>query len=74
MNHLNRDRAQQVITNMTKEWETIHQLAKQAGLTVGTMVRYLVQGKKHGLLENRMLNGRFGCRIPEWRKKENKTK
>jgi len=65
-----RDRAFHVIANMTSEWQTTHYLAKQARLTVRTMVRYLVQAKKHGLLENRMLNGKYGSRIHKWHKRE----
>ena len=66
----NRDRALSVINNMTDEWCRIHVLAKQARLTVGSMVRFLVQAKKKGIVENQQLNGRHGLRIGEWRRKE----
>lgn len=65
----NRERALQVIDGMTTE-ASVHGLAKQAGLTVRSMTRFLVQEKKRGVLENRQLNGRYGSRICLWRRVE----
>lgn len=67
----NRERALQVIDGMIGE-SSVHNLAKQAGLTVRSMVQFLTQAKKAGVVENRMLNGRHGVRICLWwRKMEN---
>jgi len=62
-----RDRALQVIDNMTDECSA-HVLAKRAGLALGTMIRFLVQEKKRGNVENRTSNGRHGSRIGLWRR------
>lgn len=70
MQHSNRARALSVINNMTGDWCRIHELAKQARLTVGSMVRFLVQAKKRGVVENSQLNGRHGLRVGVWRRKE----
>lgn len=64
----NRERALQVIDDLTGEWRRVHDLAKKARLTVRTMTRYLTQEKKAGRVENRLLNGRHGSRICEWRR------
>lgn len=67
MNRSSRERALQVINNMTDECSA-YVLAKRAGITVRTMIRYLVQEKKRGNVEYRSLNGRYGSRIGLWRR------
>lgn len=64
MNRSNRERALQVIDNMTDECSA-YVLAKRARITLGTMIRYLVQEKKRGNLEYRSLKGRYG----RWKRK-----
>lgn len=59
----NRERALQAINNMTDECSA-NALAKQTGITARTMIRYLVQEKKRGNVENRTTKSRIGL----WRR------
>lgn len=63
----NRERALQAINNITDECSA-NALAKQTGIARGTMIRYLVQERKRGNVENRTMNGRHGSRVSLWRR------
>jgi len=62
-----RDRALMVIEGLSDEWCRIQVLAKEAGLTVRSMSTFLSYAKKDGRVENRVLRGKYGSRVCEWR-------
>jgi len=68
-NKSNRERAEKLVETMPTTWITYQELVKTAKLSTTELRRFLVEGKKKNLLENKQVRTRFNGRICYWRRK-----
>jgi hypothetical protein len=68
-NKSNREKAEKLIETMPATWTTFQELVKTAKLGANELRRFLIEGKKKNLLENKQVRTRFNGRICYWRRK-----
>jgi len=68
-NKSNREKAEKLIETMPTTWTPFQELVKTAKLGSNELRRFLIEGKKKKLLQNKQVRTRFNGHICYWRRK-----